>query len=208
MFDKLKDAVVSTVNRAAYGAPPEGGPSALANIALRRLDGSALPSAELEGKVVLFVNVASRCGLTPQYAELEKLATSYKERGFLVVGAPCNQFLGQEPGTPEEIATFCKATYGVDFPILEKQDVNGAERSPLYQWRSVAAVTSAGTSRNSSLDETAPCERASLRGWCPARPKCSPQSKPRSESRADTLGGQPPRQAVRAMRRAEPNGTE
>ncbi len=140
MFDKLKDAVVSTVNRAAYGAPPEGGPSALANITLRRLDGSALPSAELEGKVVLFVNVASRCGLTPQYAELEKLATSYKERGFLVVGAPCNQFLGQEPGTPEEIATFCKATYGVDFPILEKQDVNGAERSPLYQWLIGSAV--------------------------------------------------------------------
>ena len=99
MFDKLKDAVVSTVNRAAYGAPPEGGPSALANITLRRLDGSALPSAELEGKVVLFVNVASRCGLTPQYAELEKLATSYKERGFLVVGKqPADRVIAPSEG--------------------------------------------------------------------------------------------------------------
>ncbi len=134
MFDKLKDAVVSTVNRVAYGKAPEGGPSSLDAIPLTKLDGSHLPSDDLKGKVVLFVNVASKCGLTPQYGGLAELHDKYKDRGFVVVGAPCNQFLGQEPGSAEEIATFCSATYGVDFPLLEKQDVNGAGRSPLYQW--------------------------------------------------------------------------
>jgi glutathione peroxidase len=134
MLDKLKDAVVSAVNRAAYGKPPEGGPASLANVSLERLDGTPMPLAELEGNVVLFVNVASRCGLTPQYGELVKLYARYKDRGFLVVGVPCNQFLGQEPGSPADIASFCSTTYGVDFPLLAKQDVNGAGRSPLYQW--------------------------------------------------------------------------
>ncbi|MBM4376645.1 MAG: glutathione peroxidase [Deltaproteobacteria bacterium] len=134
MLDKLKDAVVSAVNRAAYGKPPGGGPASLAEVALERLDGSKLALSELEGKVVLFVNVASRCGLTPQYAALTKVQTTYGDRGLLVVGVPCNQFLGQEPGSAEEIATFCSTTYGVDFPLLAKQEVNGAGRSPLYQW--------------------------------------------------------------------------
>lgn len=134
MLDKLKDALVSTINRAAYGKAPEGGPSSVSSLSLRRLDGSPMPLDELSGKVVLFVNVASKCGLTPQYEQLEQLYSRYKDRGFLVVGSPCNQFLGQEPGSSEEIATFCSATYGVDFPLLEKQDVNGAGRSPLYQW--------------------------------------------------------------------------
>jgi glutathione peroxidase len=134
MLDKLKDAVVSTINRAAYGKPPEGGPSSVDGLKLQRLDGSPMPLDELAGKVVLFVNVASRCGLTPQYEQLEQIYRRYQDRGFLVVGAPCNQFLGQEPGSSEEIATFCSATYGVDFPLLEKQDVNGSARSALYQW--------------------------------------------------------------------------
>ena len=94
------------------------------------LGGAAGPFA---GKVVLFVNVASRCGLTPQYAGLEALWSELKGRDFLLVGVPCNQFGAQEPGTPEEITTFCETTFGVDFPLLAKQDVNGPGRSPLYR---------------------------------------------------------------------------
>ena len=144
MFDKLKDAVVSATNRVAYGKAPEGGPTSLEAVPLQRLDGTPLPASELAGKVVLFVNVASRCGLTPQYGALADVHAKYKERGFLVVGAPCNQFLGQEPGSADEIATFCSATYGVDFPLLEKQEVNGSGRSPLYQWL-VASPAGSGT---------------------------------------------------------------
>ena len=134
MLDKLKGAVVSAVNRAAYGKAPDGGPTSATELSLKRLDGTPLSIDDMKGKVVLFVNVASRCGLTPQYEQLVELYHRYQERGFLVVGAPCNQFLGQEPGSASDIATFCSATYGVDFPLLEKQDVNGAGRSQLYQW--------------------------------------------------------------------------
>ncbi|MBN7300048.1 glutathione peroxidase, partial [Mycobacteroides abscessus] len=81
---------------------------------------------------VLVVNVASKCGLTPQYAALEKLASDYADRGLTVLGVPCNQFMGQEPGTAEEIREFCSSTYGVSFPLLEKADVNGDNRHPLY----------------------------------------------------------------------------
>ncbi|MEV8633564.1 glutathione peroxidase [Streptosporangium sp. NPDC051023] len=89
--------------------------------------------AELAGdKAVLVVNVASRCGLTPQYAGLVELQKAYGEAGFTVVGVPCNQFMGQEPGSPEEIQEFCSTTYGVDFPLLAKADVNGEGRHPLY----------------------------------------------------------------------------
>ncbi|WP_441343181.1 glutathione peroxidase [Nocardia sp.] len=90
--------------------------------------------AELAGdKVVLLVNVASKCGLTPQYTGLVELQQTYGARGFSVVGAPCNQFMGQEPGTSEEIAEFCSTTYGVDFPLLEKLEVNGEGSHPLYR---------------------------------------------------------------------------
>ncbi len=106
-------------------------PHALAEIPLVQADGSPLPATA--GKVVLFVNVASRCGYTPQYDGLQALYSAYKDQGFLIVGTPCNQFGGQEPGTNAEIVSFCKLNYGVDFPILEKADVNGADRSPLYQ---------------------------------------------------------------------------
>ncbi|MBX3284025.1 MAG: glutathione peroxidase [Acidimicrobiales bacterium] len=85
-----------------------------------------------EGKVALVVNVASKCGLTPQYEGLERLQRTYGDRGFTVLGFPCNQFLGQEPGSSEEIATFCSTTYGVTFPMFEKIDVNGDDRDPLY----------------------------------------------------------------------------
>jgi glutathione peroxidase len=131
--------VLSLLLSSSFAAPPAPAPevsvpSALASLSLVRLDGSPLPAAELAGKVVLFVNVASKCGYTPQYDGLEKLYAAHKARGLVIVGVPCNQFGGQEPGAPEEIATFCKLNYGVTFPLLEKQDVNAGGRSPLYQW--------------------------------------------------------------------------
>lgn len=98
------------------------------------LDGIALNTDVLRGHVLLIVNVASRCGLTPQYTELVDLQNKYSARGFSVVGVPCNQFGKQEPGTPEQIRQFCTLNFGVNFPLLEKQDVNGAYRSPLYQF--------------------------------------------------------------------------
>ncbi len=134
MLKKVVEAASSAVNRAIYGKAPEGGPDTLSAVPLTRLDGTPLAAEEIAGKVVLFVNVASRCGLTPQYEGLVAHHHKYQDRGFLVVGAPCNQFLGQEPGTEAEIASFCSTTYGVDFPLLAKQDVNGARRSPLYQF--------------------------------------------------------------------------
>src|SRR4029453_8162386 len=96
------------------------------------LDGTADQLRPQEGKLSLMVNVASRCGLTPQYEGLVKLQDTYRDRGFTVLGFPCNQFLGQEPGTPQEIAEFCSTTYGVDFPLFEKIDVNGDHRHPVY----------------------------------------------------------------------------
>ncbi|MFJ5723820.1 glutathione peroxidase [Streptomyces sp. NPDC093149] len=105
---------------------------ALYDIPLRTLTGEPTSLADYRGRAVLLVNVASKCGLTPQYAGLERLQNAYGDRGFTVLGVPCNQFAGQEPGTPEEIRTFCSTTYGVSFPLLEKTDVNGEGRHPLY----------------------------------------------------------------------------
>ena len=99
---------------------------------ISRLDGSSLDLHEYEDKALLIVNVASKCGLTPQYEGLEVLQETYGDRGFSVLGVPCNQFMGQEPGSPEEIATFCSTTYGVTFPLAEKVEVNGDGRHPLY----------------------------------------------------------------------------
>ncbi|MCP4808070.1 MAG: glutathione peroxidase [Proteobacteria bacterium] len=99
---------------------------------LTQLDGTPLPAEVLEGRVVLFVNVASKCGFTPQYTGLQSLFEEYEDRGLVLVGVPCNQFGKQEPGSSEEIASFCSLNYGVEFPLLEKQDVNGPDRSPLY----------------------------------------------------------------------------
>ena len=99
---------------------------------INTLDGSPLDLHELAGKAVLVVNVASKCGLTPQYEGLEHLQERYAGRGFTVLGVPCNQFGEQEPGSPEEIKTFCSTTYGVTFPMTEKVEVNGEGRHPLY----------------------------------------------------------------------------
>ncbi|TQM30841.1 glutathione peroxidase [Nocardia bhagyanarayanae] len=103
-------------------------------IPLRTLTGASTTLGELAGdKAVLLVNVASKCGLTPQYSALVELQQTYGPRGFTVIGVPCNQFMGQEPGSAEEIQEFCSTTYGVDFPLLEKTDVNGENRHPLYR---------------------------------------------------------------------------
>ena len=101
-------------------------------IPLKTLSGEDTTLGSLGGKALLVVNVASKCGLTPQYTGLERLQEQYGDRGFSVVGFPCNQFAGQEPGTAEEIQTFCSTTYGVSFPLFEKIDVNGEGRHPLY----------------------------------------------------------------------------
>jgi glutathione peroxidase len=102
------------------------------DIPANTLSGESSSLAPFEGKTVLVVNVASKCGLTPQYEGLEKLQKQYEGRGFSVVGFPSNQFAGQEPGTSEEIQTFCSTTYGVTFPLFEKIDVNGDDQHPIY----------------------------------------------------------------------------
>jgi glutathione peroxidase len=99
---------------------------------VKALDNSDADLDDFRGKALLVVNVASKCGLTPQYTALEQLQKSYGDRGFSVLGFPCNQFMGQEPGSAEEIAEFCSATYGVTFPMFAKIDVNGDDRDPLY----------------------------------------------------------------------------
>ncbi|MFI8436943.1 glutathione peroxidase [Streptomyces sp. NPDC079020] len=104
----------------------------LHDIPLNTLAGEPTTLGAFGGRAVLLVNVASKCGLTPQYEGLERLQNQYGERGFTVVGVPCNQFAGQEPGSAEEIRTFCSTTYGITFPLLEKLDVNGEARHPLY----------------------------------------------------------------------------
>ena len=105
----------------------------LLDLPVTTLDGSATTLGELTaGGAALVVNVASRCGLTPQYAELEQLHRDLAGRGFTVIGFPCNQFMGQEPGSEEEIAQFCSTTYGVTFPMSAKVEVNGPDRDPIY----------------------------------------------------------------------------
>ena len=99
---------------------------------INRLDGTPADLHDYEGQVALVVNVASQCGFTPQYEGLQRLYDQYQDRGFTVLGFPCNQFLGQEPGTAEEIVEFCSSTYGVTFPLTEKIEVNGDGQHPLY----------------------------------------------------------------------------
>jgi glutathione peroxidase len=107
--------------------------SALHGIAVKGLDGAPLDLGRFAGRALLVVNVASKCGLTPQYEGLQRLQDRYGDRGFSVLGVPCNQFAGQEPGTPEEVGAFCSGTYSVTFPLTEKLEVNGRRRHPLYR---------------------------------------------------------------------------
>jgi glutathione peroxidase len=102
------------------------------DVDIDRLGGGSADLAGLRGNAVLIVNVASRCGMTPQYAGLQTLADAYAGRGLTVLGVPCNQFAGQEPGSAADIAEFCEVNYGVTFPLTEKVDVNGPNRHPLY----------------------------------------------------------------------------
>lgn len=106
---------------------------------VRTPGGGAERLADHAGKVLLIVNVASKCGFTPQYAGLEALYRKYKDRGFEVLGFPCNQFGSQEPGNAEEIASFCSLTYDVTFPVFAKIEVNGPAADPLYEWLKKAA---------------------------------------------------------------------
>ncbi len=101
---------------------------------LRSLEGRPLDASVFEGRVVMIVNVASRCGLTPQLAGLERLQQRFEHRGFTILAVPCNQFAGQEPGTPEQLSSFCSTVYGTTFPIAQKLEVNGRRRHPLYEW--------------------------------------------------------------------------
>jgi glutathione peroxidase len=110
------------------------GASSALDFTLNSLDGKPAPLAEYKGKVVLIVNVASRCGYTPQYTGLEKVYEKYKAQGFVILGFPANNFGGQEPGTNEEIKTFCSSKYQVTFPMYSKVSVKGADTTPLYQF--------------------------------------------------------------------------
>lgn len=98
------------------------------------LSGGTLPLKDLAGKAILVVNTASQCGFTPQYGELEKLWQAYKDKGLAVLGVPCNQFGGQEPGSEAEIGAFCRQNYGITFPLTAKSDVKGKAAHPFYKW--------------------------------------------------------------------------
>ena len=108
--------------------------SKLYDFTMTSINGIPMPLADYQGKPVLLVNVASRCGLTPQYEGLQALYQKYQERGLVILGLPCNQFAGQEPGTESDIQQFCSMNYSVTFPMTSKIAVNGKERHPLYQW--------------------------------------------------------------------------
>lgn len=122
------------------------------NTEVTTIDGEKTTLASFAGKVLLIVNVASKCGLTPQYEQLEDLQKQFAAEGFSVLGFPCNQFLGQEPGSEEEIKTFCSTTYGVTFPLFSKIDVNGEHRAPLYQ-KLIAAAPKAVAPEGSGFYE-------------------------------------------------------
>ena len=104
-----------------------------------RIDGTSVPLRQYEGKVLLIVNTASACGFTPQFGGLEALHQQYGGQGLVVLGFPCNQFAGQDPGSNDDIASFCQLNYGVSFPMMAKIDVNGAGASPLYRWLAAEA---------------------------------------------------------------------
>ncbi len=135
---------------------------------INTLEGEPADLSEYKGKALLVVNVASKCGLTPQYTGLEQLHEQYGDRGFEVLGFPCNQFMGQEPGTPDEIREFCDTTYGVQFPLFEKIDVNGANRHPVYEELTQKAdADGRGRGREVELREVPRLARRRRRGPLP-----------------------------------------
>jgi glutathione peroxidase len=116
------------------GTVAMAGEKSVYDFTMKSIDGEPTPLSKYQGKVVLLVNVASRCGFTPQYTALEKVYEKYKDRGFVIVGIPANNFGGQEPGSNQEIKTFCSAKYSVTFPMMAKVSVKGDDMTPLYQF--------------------------------------------------------------------------
>ncbi|HEY1895484.1 MAG TPA: glutathione peroxidase [Terracidiphilus sp.] len=127
--------------------------AAIYDIPVRRITGAESSLAEYKGKVVLVVNVASKCGLTPQYEGLEELYRKYRDSGFVIAGFPANDFAGQEPGTSEEIQAFCTTSFGVDFPMFDKITVVGAEKHPLYAMLIKAQPTAVSTGKAPFADD-------------------------------------------------------
>ncbi|MDQ0221429.1 glutathione peroxidase [Peribacillus cavernae] len=126
-------------------------------------NGEEISLEKYNGKVMLIVNTASKCGLTPQYEGIEKLFETYNEKGFTVVGFPCNQFGGQEPGTDEEISSFCSVNYNVTFPLFQKIEVNGDHAHPLYQYLREQAPVDADLDENSPLNQDSNVEDSSIK---------------------------------------------
>ena len=120
-------------------------PTTIADFTARLPNGDSVSLADKAGKVLLVVNTASKCGFTPQYAGLEALWRKFRERGFEVIAFPCNQFGGQEPGSADEIASFCEVNYGLSFPVMAKVDVNGPRAEPLFDWLKAGAPGVLGT---------------------------------------------------------------
>ena len=120
----------SMLSVATHAAPPKS----VYDFTLKSIDGQPTPLSDYHGKVLLLVNVASRCGFTPQYTALESLYEKYKDSGLVIVGVPANNFMGQEPGTNEEIKTFCSKKYNVTFPMMSKLSVKGEDKTPLYEF--------------------------------------------------------------------------
>ncbi len=127
---KLALTLMLTIAAAVAGAEAHS----IYDFTMRSIDGDHVSLKSYHGKVVLLVNVASKCGLTPQYAGLESVYRKFKDQGLVVLGLPCNQFMGQEPGSEAEIKTFCSTNYDVTFPLTSKVEVNGAGAHPLYEW--------------------------------------------------------------------------
>ncbi len=127
-------ALFSCSRATNYTLALEGSPSSLHDFAVEDIYGDSFDMASLKGKKVMVVNTASRCGLTPQYEDLERLYQDYKDKGFVIIGFPANNFRNQEPGTNEEIIEFCQSNYGVSFPMMDKISVVGDDMAPIYQW--------------------------------------------------------------------------
>ena len=141
--------------------------------AVRTLAGEPASLADYRGKVLLLVNVASQCGLTPQYAELQKLWERYRERGLVVLGVPCNDFGAQEPGSEKQIQSFCEVNYGVDFPLTAKAHVTGKDAHPFYKWAAEVAGEAAAPRWNFHKYLVGP--DGELAAWFPT--KTSPGAK-------------------------------
>lgn len=132
---------------AGDGHKHDAGHECALDFKMKNIDGKTVDLEDYEGKVVLIVNTASKCGLTPQYAKLQDLYDKYKDKGFVILGFPCNQFGGQEPGTEAEIAHFCSSKYNVTFPMFSKVDVNGDDAAPLYKYLTSKDVKPEGAGR-------------------------------------------------------------